>query len=374
MDEIISLRPAAADPFVSTLEAIDELRRGRTIVVVDDEDRENEGDLTIAAEHVTAATINFMTAYGRGLVCLALTGERCDELGLAQMCRQNTSRFGTAFCESIDAVDGTTTGVSCEDRARTIQQTVNPDCRPSDLARPGHIFPLRARSGGALARQGQTEASVDLARLAGLRPAGVICEIMNHDGTMARVPDLREFCVRHHIVMTSVAQLVRYRLGTECVVRKASESRIETEFGPFRAVSYRSAINDDVHVALVRGNPADGSRVLARVQSRCTLGDSLGAIGCECRKSIRLSLQRIAAEDLGVLVYLQEASNGWHCGGDSEARSAQSRLPDYESLIASQILSDLGLRTVLQMTGGTASTTLLESSGIHIAGQVRLEF
>src|SRR5579883_542715 len=254
-------------PFVPVSEAIEEIRAGRILVVVDDEDRENEGDLTIAAEKVTPEIINFMATHGRGLICLALTPERCDSLRLPLMSPTNTSNFGTAFCESIDARDGVTTGISAADRTRTILQAIDPDCRPADLARPGHIFPLRAREGGVLVRAGQTEASVDLARLAGLKPAGVICEIMNPDGTMARVPQLEEFCERHGLKMISVAELIRYRMKHERFIRRAAEGCIETEFGEFRTVAYTSDLNPEYHLALVRGDlAAHQSQVVFRIQ------------------------------------------------------------------------------------------------------------
>src|ERR1700736_907706 len=230
-------------PFVPIPEAIEEVRAGRILVVVDDEDRENEGDLTIATEKVTPEIINFMATHGRGLICLTLTADRCDYLRLPLMSPTNTSNFGTAFCESIDARDGVTTGISAADRTRTILQAIDPECRPSDLARPGHMFPLRAREGGVLVRAGQTEASVDLARLAGLTPAGVICEIMNPDGTMARVPELAEFCVRHNLKMISVAELIRYRMKNERFVRRVAEGCVETEVGTVRTVAYGSDLN-----------------------------------------------------------------------------------------------------------------------------------
>src|SRR3954464_1789559 len=238
-------------PFVSVPEAVEEIRSGRIMVVVDDEDRENEGDLTIAAEKVTPEIINFMATQGRGLICLALTAERCDYLRLPLMSPTNTSNFGTAFTESIDARDGVSTGISAADRTRTILQTVDPDCRPADLARPGHMFPLRAREGGVLVRAGQTEASVDLARLAGLSPAGVICEIMNDDGSMARVPDLIDFCAEHGLKMISVASLIRHRSATENLVVRRSEGTLETEYGTFKTFTYESAVNGEAHLVLV---------------------------------------------------------------------------------------------------------------------------
>ncbi|MGA2578839.1 MAG: 3,4-dihydroxy-2-butanone-4-phosphate synthase, partial [Bryobacteraceae bacterium] len=260
-------------PFVSIPQAIDEIRSGRILVVVDDEDRENEGDLTIAAEKVTPEIVNFMATHGRGLICLALTAESCDALRLPLMSPLNTSNFGTAFCESIDARDGTSTGISAADRTCTILTAIRPDCRPGDLARPGHVFPLRAREGGVLVRAGQTEGSVDLARLAGLTPAGVICEIMNEDGTMARVPQLVEFCQRHGLKMISVADLIRYRLQNERYIRRVAEGCLETEFGAFRtfayASSYSSEITPETHLALIRGEVAGKEGVLVRMHSHC---------------------------------------------------------------------------------------------------------
>src|ERR1051326_8455541 len=239
--------------FVSIPEAVEEIRAGRILVVVDDEDRENEGDLTIAAEKATPEIINFMATHGRGLICLPLTAERCDYLRLPLMSPRNTSNFGTAFCESIDALEGVTTGISAADRTCTILKAIEANCRPGDLARPGHVFPLRAREGGVLVRAGQTEASVDLARMAGLAPAGVICEIMNADGTMARVPQLHEFCLRHGLKMISVADLIRHRMKHEKFVRRLAEGCMETEFGEFRTIAYASDLNPEYHLALVRG-------------------------------------------------------------------------------------------------------------------------
>src|SRR5438876_8945827 len=272
-------------PFVTVPEAIDEIRAGHIVVVVDDEDRENEGDLTIAAEKVTPEIVNFMATQGRGLVCLALTPERCDYLRLPLMSPTNTSVFGTAFCESIDARDGVTTGISAADRTRTILQAIDPNCHPSDLARPGHIFPLRAREGGVLVRAGQTEASVDLARMAGLAPAGVICEIMNEDGTMARVPHLEEFCQKHDLKMVTVAELIRYRIGNERYVHRVGEAVLPTQYGEFRMIAYESELDHEFHVALLRGNPAEfGSRpVLVRMHSHCLVGDVFGATWCTCQ-------------------------------------------------------------------------------------------
>src|SRR6202140_1248808 len=308
-------------PFVSIPEAIQEIRDGRILVVVDDEDRENEGDLTIAAEKVTPEIINFMATYGRGLICLALTAERCDHLRLPLMSPHNTSNFGTAFCESIDARDGVPPGISAPDRPRTTLAAIDPATRPGDLARPGHVFPLRAREGGVLVRAGQTEASVDLARLAGLVPAGVICEIMNPDGTMARVPQLNEFCERHGLRMISVAELIRYRLKHERYIHRRAEGCIETEFGEFRTVAYASDLNPEMHLALIRGEPAGRESVLVRMHSHCVYGDVFGSRFCDCQKLIRESLRKIAQEDLGVLVYLHQTGPGFRTEKDEQGRA-----------------------------------------------------
>jgi 3,4-dihydroxy 2-butanone 4-phosphate synthase / GTP cyclohydrolase II len=371
-------------PFVTIPEAIEDLRAGRVLVVVDDEDRENEGDLTIAAEKVTPETINFMATHGRGLICLTLTADRCDQLRLPLMTPHNTSNFGTAFCESIDAREGTTTGISAADRTQTILTAINPVCRPGDLSRPGHIFPLRAQDGGVLVRAGQTEAAVDLARIAGMTPAGVICEIMNEDGTMARVPQLEEFCRRHDVKMTSVAELIRYRLQHERFIHRAYEGCIETEFGEFKTVAYASDLNPEIHLALVRGEVSGRENVLVRMHSRCIYGDVFGSTHCECRQLIRGSLARIAAEGAGVLVYLHETGPGFRvqkdaAGSDrmvSHSREfmhyagAQGQMQlQHESGIGAQILSDLGLHTIRLLTNHPRKIVALEGFGIEIVGQ-----
>ena len=295
-------------PFTDVPAAIEEIRNGRMIVVVDDEDRENEGDLTLAAEKVTPETINFMAKYGRGLICLAMTEERLDHLRIGPMTAENTSNYGTAFCEAIDARDGVTTGISVYDRARTIQVAIDPATRPADLARPGHVFPLRARKGGVLVRAGQTEAAVDLARLAGLIPAGIICEIMRDDGTMARVPDLIEFCQTHGMKMLTVAELIRYRMQHERYVRRIAESVLPTRHGNFRMIGYSSDVDGEVHVALVRGDVTGDPPALVRVHSHCLTGDVLGSISCDCQELIDRSLDAIARAERGVFVYLHPVS------------------------------------------------------------------
>ncbi|MEO7653780.1 MAG: 3,4-dihydroxy-2-butanone-4-phosphate synthase [Bryobacteraceae bacterium] len=363
-------------PFVSVPEAIKEIRDGRILVVVDDEDRENEGDLTIAAEKVTPQIINFMATHGRGLICLALTGERCDELRLPLISPQNTSNFGTAFCESVDARYGVTTGISASDRTNTILACINPSTRPSDLARPGHIFPLRAKDGGVLVRAGQTEASVDLARMAGLNPSGVICEIMNEDGTMARVPELREFCLKHNLKILSVAELIRYRLKHERYIHRMAEGFLDTDFGPFRTIAYSSDVMPETHLALIRGEVSGQENVLVRMHSHCVYGDIFGSTGCDCHALIRASLQRIASEGLGVLVYLHQTGPGLRVQPDeSGARRlvAHGREPipmQHESGIGAQILTDLGLHRIRLLTNHPRKVVALDGFGIEIVSRV----
>jgi 3,4-dihydroxy 2-butanone 4-phosphate synthase/GTP cyclohydrolase II len=372
-------------PFTAIPDAIEEIRSGRILVVVDDEDRENEGDLTIAAEKVTPEIINFMATHGRGLICLALTADRCDQLRLPLISAQNTSNFGTAFCESIDAREGVTTGISASDRTRTIRVAIDPATRPGDLARPGHMFPLRAREGGVLVRAGQTEASVDLARLAGLTPAGVICEIMNPDGTMARVPELAEFCVRHNLKMISVAELIRYRMKNERFVRRVAEGCVETEVGAFRTVAYASDLNPEYHVALVQGDVAGKERVLVRMHSRCIYGDVFGSTACDCGRMLRESLRAIAEEGAGVLVYLHETGPGFRLerdpAGEQRLTSHGREFLHYQSAdgqrqlqhehgIGAQILSDLGLHTIRLLTNHPRKIVALEGFGIEVVDQI----
>ena len=365
-------------PFVSVPEAIEEIRAGRILVVVDDEDRENEGDLTIAAEKVTPQIINFMATHGRGLICLALTGDRCDALRLPLISQQNTSNFGTAFCESVDARTGVTTGISAADRTRTILTCLDPASKPSDLARPGHLFPLRAKEGGVLVRAGQTEASVDLARMAGQAAAGVICEIMNEDGTMARVPELKEFCGRHGLKMISVAELIRYRLKNERYVHRLGEGFLETEFGPFRTIAYSSEYPSEsraeTHLALVSGEVAGQENVLVRMHSHCVHGDVFGSTQCDCRKMIAGSLRQIAAKGLGVLVYLHQTGLGYRLSPDgritSHGREAEGRPMQHETGIGAQILSDLGLHKIRLLTNHPRKIVALEGFGIEIVDQV----
>ncbi len=365
--------------FVTVPEAVEEISAGRILVVVDDEDRENEGDLTIAAEKVTPQIINFMATFGRGLICVALSEERCDYLRLPLISPQNTSNFGTAFCESVDAREGVTTGISAADRTKTILTLVDAGARPADLARPGHMFPLRARNGGVLVRAGQTEASVDLARLAGLYPAGVICEIMSEDGTMARVPELIEFCRRHELKMLSVAELIRHRLKHERYVHRVAEGFIETEFGPFRAIAYSSDIDAERHVALIRGEVSGQEGVLVRMHTHCTFGDIFGSTQCDCAKLIRGSMARIDREGMGVLVYLHQSGQGFRIQSEEGVRRLAAHArgstqqsggnPLHETGLGAQILSDLGLHAIRLLTNHPRRVPALEGFGIEIAGQ-----
>lgn len=355
------------------------------LVVVDDEDRENEGDLTVAAEMTTPEIINFMAMHGRGLICLALSPEICDALHLPLMSPTNTSNFGTAFCESIDARDGVSTGISAADRALTIQLTMRPETKPSDLARPGHVFPLRAREGGVLVRAGQTEAAVDLARLAGLRPGGVICEIMNDDGTMARVPQLIEFAKRHNLKMISVAELIRYRLQHERFIRRLAEGCLHTEAGDFRTIAYTSAIDPETHLALVMGDVAGRNEVLVRMHSHCVYGDVFASTDCDCHALVRCSLEMIAAEGAGVLVYLHQTGPGLRLQHEEAglprlishgrdfmhyATPDGQKLLQHESGIGAQILADLGLHKIRLLTNHPRKIVGLEGYGIEIVDQV----
>ncbi|HEY6214782.1 MAG TPA: 3,4-dihydroxy-2-butanone-4-phosphate synthase, partial [Vicinamibacterales bacterium] len=299
-------RKATKSPFARIEDAVDAVRAGRIVIVVDDADRENEGDLTIAAQNVTPEAINFMARYGRGLICLAMTPERLDELEIPLMVRDNTSRFETAFCTPIDAVGKTTTGISAADRAATVLTAIDPAAKPSDLARPGHIHPLRARPGGVLVRTGQTEAAVDLARIAGLYPAGVICEIMNDDGTMARVPELTKFARRHNLLMITIADLIKYRMQTESMVRKVASAKLPTDHGEFAIHAFENQLDKQTHVALVYGEVGDGKDIIVRVHSQCLTGDVLHSIRCDCGAQLDAAMERIAREGRGVLLYLNQ--------------------------------------------------------------------
>jgi 3,4-dihydroxy 2-butanone 4-phosphate synthase/GTP cyclohydrolase II len=374
-------------PFATVEEAIEEIRAGRFVVVVDDEDRENEGDLTIAADFATPAAINFMATYGRGLVCLCLTPERCSELGLRQMTEVNETPFGTAFTVSIEAREGITTGISAHDRARTIQVASDPAYGPRDIVQPGHVFPLRSRPGGVLQRSGQTEAAVDLARLAGLRPAGVVCEIMKEDGTMARVPDLVEFCARHGLKMITVASLIEYRRRTEKLVERVVSVQLPTEVGDFTAVAYTEILTGKQHVALVKGDVDGAENVLVRVHSECLTGDVFHSLRCDCGEQLMHAMRRIEAEGLGVVLYLSQEGRGigllnklrayelQEQGYDTVDANLQLGLPAdaREYGIGSQILVDLGLSTIRVLTNNPHKISGISGHGLTVVSQEPIE-
>jgi 3,4-dihydroxy 2-butanone 4-phosphate synthase/GTP cyclohydrolase II len=374
-------------PFASIEEAIEQFRQGKIVIIVDDEDRENEGDLAIAAEKVTPATINFMAKHGRGLICLAMTEERCRALDLPLMVEDNTSTFGTAFTISIEARGKVTTGISAADRAATVLTAIDPATRPEDLLRPGHIFPLRARKGGVLKRAGQTEASVDLASLAGLTPAGVICEIMNDDGTMARVPDLTEVARQHGLLMITVADLISYRLRHETLVRRAAAPQLPTVYGDFRIYAYRSEVTEEEHVALVMGEIDPEDPVLVRVHSQCLTGDIFGSARCDCGVQLEQALQKIAAEGKGVLLYLLQEGRGigllnklrayelQEQGHDTvEANERLGFRPDQREYgVGAQILRDIGVRKMRLMTNNPSKYIALDGYGLEIVDRVQLE-
>ncbi len=392
-------------PFIDVPGAVAEIRAGRMVVVVDDEDRENEGDLTLAAEFVTPEAINFMAKFGRGLICLTLTEERADALRLFPMTQQNTSRFGTAFTETIEAREGVTTGISAADRSHTIQTAIDPRSTAADLARPGHIFPLRARRGGVLVRAGQTEASVDLARLAGLNPSGVICEIMRDDGEMARIPDLIPFCQEHGLRILTVAELIRYRLRHERTIKRAGESRIQTRYGEFRMIAYESQLNGgESHVALVRGDlcedcpafhcgpavmdspselavapsresmlrPPCERSVLVRVHTRCTAGD-LFAADCRCRETLDQSMRMIAEEGCGVVVYLHSTSRGFEIDDPPVVESVESPVSKSRPGAPNSSVEEIGrlvLHQELRAREGQQARTGRNLRAIGLGGQI----
>jgi 3,4-dihydroxy 2-butanone 4-phosphate synthase/GTP cyclohydrolase II len=376
-------------PFSTIPEALSDFMAGKMIVVVDDEDRENEGDLTIAAEKVTPEAINFMARFGRGLVCLPMTGERLDELRIPLMVRdeQNSARFGTAFCVPIEARQGTTTGISAADRARTVLAAIDPRTKPEDLARPGHMFPLRARDGGVLERAGQTEAAVDLARLAGLTPAGVICEVMNEDGTMSRVPQLEAFCREHGIRMITIRDLIQHRMQTERLVRKIAEASLPTSYGGFRIHAFESGIDGQHHVALVMGDVRADEPVLVRVHSQCLTGDIFSSSRCDCGAQLHTALEQVAAAGRGVVLYLRQEGRGIGLvhkimayelqdqGKDTvEANEALGFKADQRDYgIGAQILVELGVRKLLLMTNNPRKFVGLEGYGLAIVGRVPIE-
>jgi 3,4-dihydroxy 2-butanone 4-phosphate synthase/GTP cyclohydrolase II len=366
-------------------EAIQEYRQGHFVIIVDDEDRENEGDLTLAAQFVTPEAINFMTRYGRGLVCIPLTGERLDELRIPMMVGDNKSRFGTAFTVSVEARDGVSTGISVHDRARTVRVLIDPATRPEDLVMPGHMFPLRAREGGVLVRAGQTEAAMDLARLAGLYPAAVLCEIMKADGTMARLPDLKRFAGRHHLTIISVNQLIAYRIQRERLVRRMAETTIPTRWGEVRLIAYGSIIDPDEHAALVLGDISTPEPVLVRVHSQCVTGDVFHSLRCDCGEQVELAMDRIAEEGRGVFVYMRQEGRGiGFCnkirayalqdgqGLDTvEANEALGFPADRRDYgIGMQILVDLGLKQIRLLTNNPSKRVGLEGYGLEVVERI----
>jgi 3,4-dihydroxy 2-butanone 4-phosphate synthase/GTP cyclohydrolase II len=373
--------------FAPIEEAIAAIREGEMLIVVDDEDRENEGDLTIAAEKITPDAINFMATYGRGLICLPMTAERLEQLDIPQMVSQNTARFDTAFCVAIEAKGVTSTGISASDRAATVLTAIDPATRPIDLARPGHMFPLKARNGGVLVRAGQTEAAVDLARIAGLYPAGVICEILNDDGTMARVPDLTKFAKRHKLLMITIADLIQYRRRTEALVKRIASAALPTDHGEFRFHAYESLIDGETHVALVRGDISGGDEVLVRVHSRCLTGDVFHSARCDCGPQLDAALERIAAEGRGVLVYLDQEGRGIGLANKIRAYELQDQGLDTveanERLgfkadqrdygIGVQILKDLGVRSMRLLSNNPRKLVGIEGYQLSVVEWLPLE-
>jgi 3,4-dihydroxy 2-butanone 4-phosphate synthase/GTP cyclohydrolase II len=380
-------QPRRKSPFAPIEQAIEAIRNGDMIIVVDDEDRENEGDLTIAAEKITPAAIAFMAKHGSGLICVPMTEDRLAELDIPQMVVQNTARFDTAFCVGVEAKHVTSTGISAGDRAATVLALVDPATRPGDLARPGHTFPLKARTGGVLVRAGQTEAAVDLARIAGLSPAGVICEIMNDDGTMARVPELGRFAKRHKLLMITIADLIQYRMRTEALVSRVAAAALPTDQGDFRVTAYESVIDGETHVALVKGDIGDGENVLVRVHSRCLTGDVFHSARCDCGLQLEAAMSRIAEEGRGVLLYLNQEGRGIGLANKIRAYELQDQgldtveanerlgfQPDQRDYgIGVQILKDLGVRSMRLLSNNPRKLVGIEGYNLSVVDWLPLE-
>jgi 3,4-dihydroxy 2-butanone 4-phosphate synthase/GTP cyclohydrolase II len=374
-------------PFATVEDAVEDIRQGRFVVVVDAPDRENEGDLVVAAQFATPEAINFMATHGRGLICLCLTPERCEELGLRPATTRNESRYGTAFMDSIEAREGITTGISAHDRSHTIQVAIDPSRGPGDLVHPGHVFPLEARPGGVLRRAGQTEAAVDLAMLAGLNPAGVVCEVMNDDGTMARVPDLVEYCREHGLRMIAVSDLIEYRRRREKLVERMTSVRLPTAYGEFLAVAFREKLSGKHHVALVKGDVDGAENVLVRVHSECLTGDVFHSLRCDCGEQLEQALARIETEGRGVLLYLAQEGRGigllnklkayelQEDGLDTVEANVELGLPvdAREYGIGNQILADLGLSTIRILTNNPRKVTGIEGFGLRVVDQLPIE-